>query len=147
MSRPISIGIGPSNLLFQRILRRRGSVALRAGRWRRGGDSQLCRGLGIVGLAEDRDRQADRLGLRLGLRLVLGLAVAVVAVVLADLARRAVPEIAALLRAARRDEAGIASLGVAVPRDVAGFDRERAGDLVVLEPPATPRAGRAAARA
>ena len=59
---------------------------------------------------------------------------------------RAVPEIAAARRAARRDEVGIASVGLA-SRDAAKLGRERAGDLVFLEPPATPRGGRAPRRA
>ena len=120
VSWPISGGNVPVIWLLWSHLRRRGAVARRAGRRGRGGNSQLCRRRGIVGLAKDRDRRAR--GALTGF------------------------PVATLPRAARRDEAGIVSLGVATfLRDAAGFDRERAGDLVVLEPPATPRGGRAAA--
>ena len=57
-----------------------------------------------------------------------------------------VVEIAAARRAARRDEVGIASAGLA-SRDAAQLERERAGDLVVVEVPATPRRVRAPRRA
>ena len=81
-----------------------------AGRRGRGGNSQLCRGLGIVGRAEDHI-----------VDLILGL-------VLADRACRAVVEIAAVRRAARRDE-GVAGLG-GTRIDVAEGERDRAGDPV-----------------
>ena len=54
-------------------------------------------------------------------------------------------EIAAALRAARRDEV-VAGLGVAI-LDVAEGERESAGDLVFVEVPTTPRRGRAPRRA
>ena len=121
------VGIGPVIWVEARFLRRRGTVARRAGRRGRGGNSQLCRGLGIVGRAEDHI-----------VDLILGL-------VLADRACRAVVEIAAVRRAARRDE-GVAGLG-GTRIDVAEGERDRAGDLVAGEDPTTPRGGRAPRRA
>ena len=116
VSWPIAAGIGSSIRLLSRALRHRGAVARRVGRRGRGGNSQRCRGLGIVRLAEDR-----------------------------NWACRVVPETAAVRRAARRDEVG-AILGRA-KRDLAEGARDRAGDLVAFEPPATPRGGRAPGRA
>ena len=128
-----------------RYLRRRGAIARRAGRRGRGGSSQLCCRLEIVGLAKDRDR---------------------------GLTRRALPEIAAARRAARRGEVEAMALVTSRARrgpisswfvqddpfghspaahrerrrDVAKLGRERALDLVVVEAPATPRGGRAPPR-
>ena len=59
-------------------------------------------------------------------------------------ARRANGEIAAVLRAARRDE--VVAIGGAI-LDVAESERERAGDVVGVEVPRTPRVGRAPRRA
>ena len=119
VSRPISVGIGPVIWLEGPHLRRRRSVARRAGRRGRGGNSQGLRRMGVVGFTKDRD------------------------------ACGVTPrpsEIAAVRRAAGRDEVGVAGLGVA-RLDVAESERKCAGDLVVVEVPATPRNGRAARRA
>ena len=101
---------------------RNGRAPRRASGTRR--NSQVRRRRGIVGLAEDCDG-----GRRRGRR-----------------ACRAVPEIAAARRVARRDEEGIANLGLA-SRDAAKLGRECAGDLVGVEGPVTPRGGRAPRRA
>ena len=145
--------------LRSRILRRRGAVARRAGRRGRGGNSQLCRGLGDApaeyfhlvawrglrglgrGLLRVRGRGHGR-GLGPGLGPGLGTG---------RWACHAVPEIAAVHRAARRDEEGIAvlasrdaaklgmaGLGVAI-LDLTEVAREGAVDLVAVEQPATPR--------
>mmetsp|Transcript_31305 Transcript_31305/g.101632 ORF Transcript_31305/g.101632 Transcript_31305/m.101632 type:complete len:276 (+) Transcript_31305:435-1262(+) len=82
-------------------------------------EAQLDCARGVVALAEDAHGGADRSG--------------------------RVVEIAAVRRAARRDEV-VAGLGGTV-LDVAEGERERAGDLVFVEVPTTPRRGRAPRRA
>ena len=152
-------------LLFSRNLRRRGSVARRAGRRGRGGKSQVRQLRELADLG--RDRAVDLVVVEVpatprsgraprrasggagGTRrkssfLSWPISVGIGPVIWFSW-RRLRRRGAVARRAGRRGRGGNSQLGQR--RELADLGRERAGDLVVVEVPATPRGGRAARRA
>ena len=160
-----AIGNVPSISLSLRALRRRGSVARRAGRRGRGGNSQPPQRRELADLARDRagdlvvleppatsrggraPRRAsgDAGGTRRAISAVsMPISVGIrpsIQLSLRSLRRRG----AVARRAGRRGRGGNSQ--EIQPRELADLGRERAGDRVVVEGPATSRVGRAPRRA
>ena len=120
MSEPIAGGIGPVILFLPRSLRRRRSVAHRAGRRGTRGDSQDLQRREQTDLG--RDRAVDLVGAE-------------------------APATPRRGRAPRRASGTRGNSQVRQRREQADPGRDRAGDLVFVEDPTTPKVGHARRRA